>query len=460
MKGNVVAGNRLSEGPLRITKATIDSAWRRRIVGTRLVVRDAECRGLALVVNPTGMAWRFDYRSRGVDAHTGRRWPMQSVTLGNPATHTADQARAAANRLKGQAASGADPAAEKRVAADADRRRRALTIDRLVNDYVALLPTRPKLRGAGLPSPKHAEQEATRTRAAVNAMEAGSRPVADLTAADVRRLLDLDAGRPATVRARFGALSRFLDWCIDSGHIEVNACLMVAKARRPKTVPGRAHYLTTTDLEKLWRTAGDLAHPVWRDLARLLIALPCRRGEAAALDWRDLDLTRAEWRQAAGTTKNGEAHRLHLHALVLDLLRTRHKAMGQPFEGLVFPSPGVGRVVDTFSAIKCALDAKAGLTGWRWHDLRRSFATTLGEAGVPESVADAMLNHKASATRGGVLGVYQRATNWPGQVKAMNTWGAALVAELEPGSKPANATVPIRRTRRAASGLPVATVVR
>jgi len=98
------------------------------------------------------------------------------------------------------------------------------------------------------------------------------------------------------------------------------------------------------------------------------------------------------------------------------------------------------------------LDAKSGLTGWRWHDFRRSFATTLGEAGVAESVADAMLNHKASATRGGVLRVYQRATNWPGQVQAMQAWGAALVAALAPGSKPvAGVVVPMRRSRRAAA---------
>jgi len=42
-----------SEGPTKITKATIEAAWRRRKNDHRLIVRDAECRGLALVVNPT-----------------------------------------------------------------------------------------------------------------------------------------------------------------------------------------------------------------------------------------------------------------------------------------------------------------------------------------------------------------------------------------------------------------------
>ena len=91
----------VSEGPARITKTTIDAAWRRRTKDCRLVLRDAECRGLALVVNPTGMAWTYSYRPRGRDPFTGKRAANRSVTLGNPATLTPDEARVAANRVKG-----------------------------------------------------------------------------------------------------------------------------------------------------------------------------------------------------------------------------------------------------------------------------------------------------------------------------------------------------------------------
>ena len=71
------------------------------------------------------------------------------------------------------------------------------------------------------------------------------------------------------------------------------------------------------------------------------------------------------------------------------------------------------------------------LDGWTWHDFRRSFTTALGEASVPEAVADAVLNHRQSATRGGVLGVYQRASRWPEQVKAMELWGRLLALAIE-----------------------------
>lgn len=462
-----------SEGPVKITKATVEAAWKRRRKDVRLVVRDAECRGLALVVNPTGMAWRYDFKPRGTNPRNGRRWPSASVSIGTPESHSPDKARQQANRHKGSTVTGRNPAAERRAKLDAadaqaaaemeaerrhaaaDARRAATALGVLVDTYAKVLPTRPKLRGAGLPCLRHAREDAGRARAAIKAMDADARPVADLTARDVRAMLDADAGRPARARAMYGSLSRFVDWCMDAGHVEANVCAAVPRQRRPKVVQARAHYLTLPELATVWRAAEGLEFPVWRDFVRFLMAVPCRRGEAAALDWADLDLAAGEWRQAAGTTKNGEAHRLHLHTLALDLLRARHKAAGKPGAGLVFPSPSAGVQLSTFSQIKAALDGRdalAGMAGWRWHDFRRSFATALGEAGVSEAVADAVLNHKQSATRGGVLGVYQRAQRWPEQVKAMQAYGTALAAALAVRPKPTKAGVVVlmRRGRAAA----------
>lgn len=421
----------VSEGPIRITKATIESAWKRREPKKRLILRDESCRGLALIVNSTGMAWSYSYRPRGVDTLTGRRPPNRSVTLGNPATLTPDEARLAANKMKGEAAAGADPAVEKKARAQAEQRERALTMSRLVEDYAKALPNRPKMRGTGKPSPGHVADELAQVKAAMASLEAASLPVGGIMPADIRRIVGDLADKPATARMRFGALSRFFDWCRDEEHIDANPCALVSRARRPKTPAARLHFLTVPQLAQLWTGAARLA-PTYRDLARILIALPCRRGEASNLDWAHLDLTGAVWTQPGALTKNGDPHRLHLPPLTLGILRQRHADAGKPRSGLVFPAPQSGKAIDTFSVIKAALEAATGLTGWRWHDFRRSFATALGEAGVAESVADAVLNHRQAATRGGVLGVYQRAQRWPEQVKAMQAWNDALAATLKP----------------------------
>jgi integrase len=422
----------VSEGPVKITRATVEATWKRRADGRRLVIRDKECRGLALVVNPTAMTWRFDYKPRGADPTTGKRFPTKTVTIGGPASHSPEDARTAANRLKDQAKGGTDPAAERKAQRAAEAAERAATVSRLLEQYAADLPKRPKMRGNGLPSVAYVSTELAHLRAAVATIKAADRPAASLAPNDVRTLLKAEAPRAAVARHRFGAVSRFLDWCMDEGHVPLNVCLQIGKAKRPKPPAARNRYLTPAEVARLWKAAEEMEKSVHRDFARFLMAIPCRRNEAARMDWSHVDLDAAAWSQPDKLTKNGDPHRFHLPALALDILRTRHEAAGKPKAGYVFPAPRAkNRAITTFSAINAELDKLAGMSGWAWHDLRRSFATALGEAGFPEAVADGVLNHRQAATRGGVLGVYQKAERWGERKAAMEAWADALSAAIK-----------------------------
>lgn len=421
------------EGPVKITRSVIEAAWKRRASGQRIVIGDLERRGLALVVNPTGMAWRYDYRPRGIDQATGRRFASQSVTIGNPETHSPDEARDAAGRCRGQAQAGEDPAQARRAAIAAAAGKRSQTVDRLVEEYSKALPKRPKLRGSGMASANYVAREIARVKAAVGDMKASGRAVSDISDRDVRTLLRATADQPGAARHRFGALSRFLDWCRDERVVATNPCVTIGKERRPKPLPARQQFLTADELAVIWNATAnaDRIEDVHRDFVRFLIAVPCRRTEAATLEWQHLDLEAAVWSQPGLLTKNGDAHRLHLHPLALEIVRTRHSVAGEPDAGFVFPAPRSGKPIATFRDIKAELVRAAQKDGWRFHDFRRSFATALGEAGFAEPVVDAVLNHRQAATRGGVLGVYQLATRWPEQVAAMRRWGDILIAAID-----------------------------
>ena len=382
------------------------------------------------------MAWSFAYRPRGTDPLTGKRYPNRTVTIGNPASHAPETARTEANRLKGMTAAGADPAVARKEKAEAERRERAVTMGRLVDDYAIAFAKRPKRRGSGLPSAAYVAEDVAQLRMALRDMKIESRPARHLTTADVRRLID-NKTEAQNVRARFAALTKYLDWLVDEGHIDTNPCVTVGRARRPRAPQARATYLRPNDLARLWNAAGDMPEPVWRDLTRFLIAVPCRRTEAAEMRWEHIDLDKGEWCQPGHMTKNGDPHRLFLHSLALDVLRARRAAAKS--DGLVFPAPRSGEAVDSFTRLKTRLEKMTGLAGWTFHDFRRSFASALGEAGVSETVADAILNHRQAATRGGVLGVYQRSVRWPEQVRAMEHWERLLSAAIE--GREAGATV-------------------
>jgi integrase len=368
----------------KITKATIDAVWRRRAPDHRLIIRDRICRGLMLVVNATSMTWSYAYRPRGLDPATRRRWSNRSVTIGNPASHSIETARHEVNRLKAEIAAGGDPALSRKVLLADAQRRRGATLGRLFDDYAKVIVCRQKPRGGGRLSPTYVAEELAQIQMALAHMDAARFPVADLTPEHVRRLVATVEGE-TTARKRFGALSRFLDWAVDFGHIPFNPCAQVSRAMRPKPPQARSSFLTVPELARLWRAAEALREPVWRDLSRFLIVMPCRRNEAARMQWEHVKPEAAEWHQPGHLTKNGEPHRLYLPALALDLLGERRAVSDG--KGLVFAAPKSGRPVTTFSDMKAELvKAMAGepLPDWRWHDVRRSFASAVAEHGVAE----------------------------------------------------------------------------
>ncbi len=418
------------EGPIKITRATVEAAWRRRSREQRHVLGDAVCRGLALVVNASSMTWVFSYKPRGQDPRTGKRFSSRSVTIGTPESHSPDDARAIAGQLKGQAKSGKDPAEARKAAIAVSAKARAETVSLLIERYAVALPKRPKMRGSGNLTKRQADAEINHLKRAVAEIGAGAKPASVISGEDVRSAISACGSKAATARHWYGTLNRFFDWALDEGLVTANPCLLVAKGRRPRAVAPRQQFLVPAELALLWKAAAQL-NPVHCDLVRFLIAVPCRRGEAANMDWAHLNLSEAVWSQPSHLTKNRDAHRIYLPELAFGTLQARYMAAGRPSSGLVFPAPRLGKPVDTFSDIKQQLvSAVKGLPDWRFHDMRRSFATALGEAGTSEAVADAILNHRQSATRGGVLGVYQMAQRWPERVEAMKLWNNILLRAI------------------------------
>jgi integrase len=301
----------------------------------------------------------------------------------------------------------------------------------LFDAYAAALPNRAKLRGkAGPPSPRHVQNELAHARAALEAMKVMDAPIEQIGPAELRALLALDVARPATRSARFGALGRFLDWAHGEDAISVNPMVAIPRKDRPRPPASRSRVVKLADLGRLWRAADQLS-PMQRDLVRLLVALPCRTGEATSLEWQHLDFAGAAWNQPSTKTKNGEPHTLHLHPLALALLERRHAEAQRPKTGLVFPGERSGTRFQGFTRLKERLSAFAGVRDWSWHDFRRSFASTLGEAGEPEIVVDRVLNHVASAARPGAMGVYQRSTRQPEQAAVLREWCRRLSAAID-----------------------------
>jgi integrase len=159
----------------------------------------------------------------------------------------------------------------------------------------------------------------------------------------------------------------------------------------------------------------------------LLAATGCRRGEACALRWSDVELEQGELRIRRSiasvdgrtyekSTKTHQSRRLALDPATLDELRAhrlrmreRCLALGSSLASDAFVFSDLeGRpwrpdvCTNRFGRLRQRLD----LTSVRLHDFRHFVATVLGNGGVPIATISSRLGHRDTAT---TLNIYTHA---------------------------------------------------
>ena len=340
---------------------------------------------------------------------------QRRMTLGSTALIKAEQARAKAAELLARVKLGSDPATEKAEA----QTRAGETFTAVVRRY--LIRQKARLR------PRSYVNE---ERYLLNHFEPiHGRP---LTRIDRRtlaaRLSEIATAKgPASADRARASLSAFFSWAMKEGLVEANPVLATNTHR---VVKSRDRVLSSAELAEVWRAAGNGAYGV---VIKLLILTGQRRNEIGSLPWTEVDLAASLIRLPNERTKNDRPHEVPLAAPAVELLQA------MPRQGaFVFGTSSIGFC--DYATNKAALDQRiaaarqgAGaepMPPWVIHDLRRSVATHMAEIGVPPHIVEAVLNH-TSGHKGGVAGVYNRATYEPEKRAALDRWAEHVMALIE-----------------------------
>jgi integrase len=216
-----------------------------------------------------------------------------------------------------------------------------------------------------------------------------------------------------TITRLKGVLTRAVEWGILADH-------PLTRLKRLKLdKSSRVRYLTADEEKRLraaldereeearaerdsanqWRrerqrpTLPDLRMVAFADHLKPLVLLSIntgmRRGEVFNLRWPDVDLKNKVLTVEGTTAKSGQTRHIPLNREALEILKEWRK---QSDGSYVFPGKNGGRL-DNVKKAWTALLARAEIEGFRWHDLRHTFASKLVMAGVPLNTVRELLGH-------------------------------------------------------------------
>lgn len=296
-----------------------------------------------------------------------------------------ERAREIARDLVERIRKGADPAAERQAARTTPPPAPPETYAAAVADYI-----RREQQGR--------RQNATAGEVQRVLLKSGrawhERPVASLTAAEIRRLLeDLRDGhtgkaRPYLANRMFSHLRAFFAWCAEPGIDKVQGSPMLGLKRPWEGETPRSRVFTDDELRALWRAADELAGAPGA-LLKVLMLTGKRKNDVAPMRWADLD-ERGRWQPSAQRRRNKRLHPTTLPRLALRVVLGLPRLADNPH---VFVGRRKGSHVDPGSALQGNIQALSGVEDFFYHACRHTVETRLAALRVPPHIRDLVLDH-------------------------------------------------------------------
>jgi integrase len=182
---------------------------------------------------------------------------------------------------------------------------------------------------------------------------------------------------PASVNRDLAVLKSMFTKAAEWGNAASNP---VKRVKFLREAGHRERFLTAEEAEDLLEKCSDWLRP----LVTVAVHTGMRRGELLSLTWRDVDFRAGCIILDPERTKSGHGRKIPMNATVRSTLEALRA--GAPVQGLdapVFRGPDGGYPLMTLQRAFAEAVRKAGLLGFRFHDLRHSHASFLVQAGVP-----------------------------------------------------------------------------
>ncbi|NPU99335.1 MAG: tyrosine-type recombinase/integrase [Candidatus Omnitrophica bacterium] len=330
---------------------------------------DGQLRGFGLRITPSGTkSFIVFYRTGG---------KQRIITIGRFGVLTVDQARKRAQEILVEANQGGDPAEEKKKAHKS-------TFAGLADDY---LQNHSRIH-------KKSWREDQRRLNAYLLPAFGARRIVDISRAEVVNFhRKLGKEKPYEANRVISLLSALFEYARKNEYIAwdcVNPARLITKFRERS----RAVFMKKEDLPKLFAVLDREANPYFKAFIKLTLYTAARKTELLTSKWGDVDWDQKVLRLK--DSKNGQPYEIRLSESALAILRELPRQAGNDY---IFPSETeLGKRLWNVDKPWRRVRAAAGLDHVNVHDLRRTSASWLAQAGVPLQHISGALNHKDRKT--------------------------------------------------------------
>ncbi|CCF19958.1 putative Site-specific recombinase, phage integrase family [Pseudorhizobium banfieldiae] len=359
-------------------------------------------------------------------------------TIGVFPAMSLEEARATALQWSREVQRGLDPKEERKIAERERLMLRRRTFRSVMEDYIVDLPTRKRNR--------HVANDIMTIRHNMLDPAGNSwleKPIADVTDADIAKLLEDIRDRPARAQAFncLALLKGFFHWTMFPARrgeygVTANPVANITPADLKLWKNKRKVLPTVYQLRAYMMAARATPYPYGPFFEAVIFTGAVRKAELARSRWSEFDLHMALWTVPASRVKNGEEQPEHLVPLtytmisLLDRLR-RNQPAGHGY--YVFsttygqkPINGFGKAMKAFRGrIDDALREIAPAAGSQHiilHDTRRLVRSALSALDVPDVVAELIIGHG----RKGIEGVYDQYKYLPQMRNALDRFTERL----------------------------------
>ncbi|CAM79481.1 phage-related integrase [Orientia tsutsugamushi str. Boryong] len=192
-------------------------------------------------------------------------------------------------------------------------------------------------------------------------------------------------GKYATANALLATLRTIFNKAIKWGLIENNPTLGIEQHK----LQARERRLSYDEMGRFLQVLCGEASPLIRDFALLALYTGARKSNVLEMEWDNIDFERKIWH--IPKTKNGKAQNIPLTDEAMEILQAR-KLISTSKWVLPSSTSESGHLSHPNTAWKIICE-KASIKNFRIHDLRRTFASCMGDAGESQRTISIALNH-------------------------------------------------------------------